>query len=40
MTPEKLDKVMRAYDTNNDKRISLVEAQKGAHLGPQIFEDA
>lgn len=40
MTPEKLDKAMRAYDTNNDNRISLVEAQKGAHLGPQIFDEA
>ena len=37
-TPAKLDKVMRAYDTNNDQRISLHEADKGANLGPQIFE--
>lgn len=38
VTPDKLDQVVKAYDTNGDRRISLSEARKGANLGPQIFE--
>ncbi|MEO0017113.1 MAG: hypothetical protein RLZZ522_396 [Verrucomicrobiota bacterium] len=37
LTPEKLDRVMTGYDKNGDKRISQVEAQQGADLGPDIF---
>lgn len=39
LTPEELDKVMKAYDTSGDRRISLHEAEIGAKRGPQIFQE-
>ncbi len=37
LTREKLDRVMKGYDKNGDQRISQVEAQQGADVGPDIF---
>jgi hypothetical protein len=37
LTPEQYGKVMKAYDTNRDARISLHEAEIGARRGPEIF---
>lgn len=37
LTAEQYDKVMKAYDTNRDSRISLHEAEVGAKRGPEIF---
>jgi hypothetical protein len=37
LTSEKLDRVMKGYDKNGDKRISQREAQHGADVGPDIF---
>ena len=39
LTPEQYDKVMKAYDTNRDSRISLHEAESGAKRGPVIFKE-
>lgn len=39
LTPAEMDKVMKAYDTNGDRRISLHEAEVGAKRGPQIFQE-
>lgn len=39
LTPEEYDKVMKAYDTNRDSRISLHEAEVGAKKGPVIFRE-
>ena len=40
LSPAELDRVMKAYDTNHDGRISHAEAQIGASLGPIIFDQA
>ena len=39
LTQEQYDKVMKAYDTNLDSRITLREAEVGAHRGPVIFRE-
>lgn len=39
LTPEEYTKVMKAYDTNRDSRISLHEAEIGAKRGPEIFRE-
>lgn len=39
LTKAKARKVIKAYDLNGDRRISQTEAQKGADLGPEIFDD-
>ena len=37
LTSAQLDKAMKAYDLNGDRRISQREAQLGADRGPDIF---
>lgn len=37
LSDEELDRVMKAYDTNRDGRISRREAQAGADRGPGIL---
>lgn len=38
LSSAQLDKAMKSYDTDGDKRISLREAQLGAARGPKIFD--
>jgi hypothetical protein len=37
LTAAEMDRVMKGYDLNRDKRISQHEAQLGAERGPQIL---
>lgn len=39
LTKDQYDRVMLAYDTNEDRKISLKEAQVAAANGPVIFEN-
>jgi hypothetical protein len=39
LTKEQYDRVMLVYDTNEDRKISLKEAQIAAANGPVIFEN-
>ena len=39
LTKEQYDRVMTVYDTNQDHRISLKEAQTATANGPVIFEN-
>ena len=39
LTEDQYERVMLAYDTNQDKKISLKEAQDAAAKGPAIFEN-
>jgi len=38
LTEAEFTKLMKAYDTNHDGRISQREAQRGAERGPGIFD--